>query len=96
MAEYIDKKAMLEQIAKREPYMVGDKSVGIDAVRTFIANHPAVDAVPVVRCKDCVNSAEYPWRPEDCLWCPVNNRPVYFDDFCSDGVKKEEDENGRS
>lgn len=39
------------------------------------------DVVEVVRCKDCVNSAAYPWRPEDCLWCPVNNRPVRVDDF---------------
>ena len=48
------------------------------------------DAVPVIRCKDCVNSAAFPWRPEDCLWCPVNNRPVRVDDFCCEGSKKEE------
>lgn len=48
------------------------------------------DVVEVVRCKDCVNSAAYPWRPEDYLWCPVNNRPVRVDDFCCEGTKKEE------
>lgn len=52
------------------------------------AKNISEDSVEVVRCKDCVNSAAYPWRPEDCLWCPVNNRPVRVDDFCYEGTKK--------
>lgn len=31
------------------------------------AENTSEDSVEVVRCKDCVNSAAYPWRPEDCL-----------------------------
>ena len=46
------------------------------------------DCVPVVRYKDCVNSTAYPWRPEDYLWCPVNNHPARVDDFCCEGTKK--------
>ena len=43
MAEYIDREAMLEQIARREPLMVGDKMISIDALREFIMNRPVVD-----------------------------------------------------
>lgn len=96
MAEYIDREAMLEQIARRESKMVGNKTISVDALRAFIMNRLVVDVVSVVRCKSCVNGMAYPWRPEDRLWCPVNNRPVRTDDFCSEGVKKKEDENGRS
>lgn len=43
MAEYIDKKAMLREIAKREAKMVGDKRIGIDALREFIKNRPTIE-----------------------------------------------------
>ena len=43
MTEYIDREAMLEQIARREPLMVGDKMISIDALREFIMNRPVVD-----------------------------------------------------
>lgn len=86
----IDADALMDRLSKK----LRDSDVLYNIPPSAIDNAPTIDAVPVVRCKDCVNSAEYPWRPEDRLWCPVNNRPVYFDDFCSDGAKKEEDENG--
>lgn len=87
----IDADALMDRLSKK----LRDGDVLYNIPLSAIDNAPTIDAVPVVRCKDCVNSAEYPWRPEDRLWCPVNNRPVCVDDFCSDGVKKEEDENGR-
>ena len=43
MAEYIDREAMLEQIARREPLMVGNKMISIDARRVFIMNRPIAD-----------------------------------------------------
>lgn len=52
------------------------------------AENTSEDSVEVVRCKDYVNSTTYPWRPEDYLWCPVNNHPVRIDDFCCEGTKK--------
>ena len=47
MAEYIDREAMLEQIARRESLMVGDKMISIDALREFIMNRPVVDVEEV-------------------------------------------------
>ena len=43
MGKYIDREAMLEQIARRESLMVGDKMISIDALRAFIMNRPVVD-----------------------------------------------------
>lgn len=43
MAEYIDRETMLEQIARRESLMVGDKMISIDALREFIMNRPVAD-----------------------------------------------------
>lgn len=51
---------------------------------------PAVDAVEVVRCKDC----KY-WR-EESLWCDMNSKDRgehynwYAEDFCSYGERREE------
>lgn len=53
MAEYIEREATLHEIERREVFMVGDKYISVDAMKTFIKNRPAVDAVSVIRCKDC-------------------------------------------
>ena len=53
MGEYIDREAILEQIARRKSLMVGDKMISIDALRAFIMNRPIADVIPVIRCKDC-------------------------------------------
>lgn len=47
MANYINREAMLEQIAKREPLMVDNKMISIDALRTFIINRPIADVEEV-------------------------------------------------
>lgn len=36
MANYIDREAMLEQIARRESLMVGDKMISIDALGSLL------------------------------------------------------------
>lgn len=56
--------------------------------RSKIENAPTVDAVEVVRCKDCKH-----WR-ENTLWCDMNSRDRetwhnwYEDDFCSYGERR--------
>lgn len=62
-----------------------------DAIRTdimgglnyerFIDDAPTIDAVPVVRCKDCFHS-----RPDGYeLECTMHYRPTEVEDFCSYG-----------
>ena len=97
MAEYIDREAMLEQIARREPLMVGDKMISIDALRAFIMNRPVadVDAVPVIRCKDCKYSRELNREDpkerqfiEGCVWCMNWEYGVFPDDYCSNAKRR--------
>lgn len=50
---------------------------------------PAVDAVEVVRCKDCIACDRPPFPPtiklEHGYWCVINDHIVSLDDFCSYG-----------
>ena len=60
MAEYIEREALLREIERRERFMVGDKTISVDALKRFILNRPAADVAPVVngwwvdgRCSNC-------------------------------------------
>ena len=58
-----------------------------------IDNAPAVDAVEVVRCKDCVcamkNQPMSVGPLDGCTWCEFVNRYVSPNDFCSRGETAE-------
>lgn len=53
-----------------------------------IHNAPTVDAVEVIRCKDCQHSE--PCKPYNKVWCPKIGRYMKADAFCSEGVKKDD------
>ena len=51
-----------------------------------IENTPTIDAVPVVRCRECI----YATRPGDnIVYCDNFERDMMPDDYCSVGEKKE-------
>ena len=54
------------------------------AYRYDINEMPTVDAVPVVRCKDCL------WRHDDSspTWLPCMGRETPDDWFCADGERR--------
>ena len=53
---------------------------------------PRVDAVEVVRCKDCVNYCGFEHCKNGiCDVDSVSKRAVYPDDFCSYGERKDND-----
>ena len=53
---------------------------------------PTVDAVPVVRCKDCT-SWEADWKPNNAQdgehFCPMVSLVTRGDWFCADGERRE-------
>lgn len=51
-----------------------------------IENAPTIDAVPVVRCKDCKNSGG---KIANRTKCGLHNWWVGFDYFCADGERRE-------
>ena len=48
---------------------------------------PVVDAVPVVRCKDCKHSEEA-FIPNRELWCNAHEIHCTSEWFCADGVRR--------
>lgn len=76
----IDADAFLER-TRKDPLFPLVERYGLSGV---IENEPTVDAVPVVRCKDCVYCSSL------FLVCTYSGRcePVNADDFCSMGERK--------
>lgn len=62
----------------------------IGEFRGMLKKAPTIDAVPVVRCKDCMFRCEPIEFGE--LYCPVLNGSMNNDDFCSYGERKESNE----
>lgn len=61
-----------------------------------IRNAPTIDAVPVVRCKDCVCAEKFP-HEENVFKCThpqwdKSEYGVYEDDYCSYGERRKDDE----
>lgn len=59
-------------------------SVDEDTILDLVDSIPTVDAVPVVRCKDCKYRDGTPGQPN--ILCAQ----MHEDDFCSYGERKEE------
>lgn len=65
---------------------------GIRKVLREIETSPTIDAVEVVRCKDCLNcgmkaSIKFDGYRDDARLCMVQHAVVLPDDYCSRGVK---------
>ncbi len=92
MAEYIEREALLADIAAAVDHGGMGRVVGQTLVR-YAKRIPAADVAPVVRCKDCKHI-----RPEvDAYtgetigyWCEeLDIGSIDVDDFCSRGERKE-------
>lgn len=49
---------------------------------------PTIDAVPVVRCRECIYCS---WQEDNLVYCDNFERDMMPDDFCSVGEPKEAD-----
>ena len=82
MAEYIDRKTVVDIIQTAGFWETEDMEVAI----TCVEQTPTVDAVPVVRCTDC-------WFYQDDCSCGWNGSTGWApDDYCSYGEPKEDAE----
>lgn len=73
MSDLISRGAAIEQIERREAMMTGDKSISVEALKDFLQKRPAVDAVEVVRCKDC-------WKRGNEVHCPMCHEDEYYEE----------------
>lgn len=67
------------------------KETGAMETQSRARELPAIDAVPVTRCKDCIHSEPVASLPKDTLFCNANDLPSPADGFCSRGMRKEID-----
>lgn len=91
MAEYIDRSALGIGKAKREAFTIPEYAYGWNSAIKIIDDAPTVDAVEVVRCKDC----KY-LMFSDCYGeCGKGHMGIVSPyDFCSYGERKEGADNG--
>lgn len=76
--EVISRKAMLEALDKQEYSPSG--------MRRLIIQMPSVDAVEVVRCKDCIMNGQKGEFGD--LTCHILQVPMKDNDFCSYGERR--------
>ncbi len=99
MSRLIDADALLK---KKDIITINDGNrasvVGI-VYEDDIEEAPTVDAVTVVRCKECLYwDEEIKWMPEQFDYickCILQDRWTEDDEFCSDGTKKEKEDETR-
>ena len=80
----IDANALLELVQFRLPIDSHNAEViagCVDITRRLVQNAPTVDAVEVVRCKDCQQMLQKGW-------CSLHNTPMAQEDFCSYGERR--------
>ena len=67
-------------------------AMGWKACIEWIKTQPTVDAVPVVRCKDCESwDKGNPFGGSDMCECKAHGGYFLPEDYCSDGDRREED-----
>lgn len=67
-----------------DSYLAGNKEI-----LEMIDNAPTIDAVPVVRCGECIRHARPLFAHPTLLWCPLIESHRKPDWYCADGKRKE-------
>lgn len=69
-----------------------------DAIRKnilwYLVDVESIDAVPVVRCKDCIKISPSVTEIKNAVWCRTFRAYMPCDGFCSYGERKDGDGNG--
>ena len=96
----IDANALLEKVQFRLPGKSPYAEViarCVDITRQLIVDSPTIDAVPVVRCEDCIYYEMRSCEQGYCYFWDREQRQkmnvVAFNDFCSYGERKDGDNN---
>lgn len=82
-----------DKVKFKFPYWIGHNGilmVPYNSCKCSLDNAPTVDAVPVVRCRDCEYLVNAAVNANGFLICGVSDMEITPEDFCSYGEKKEE------
>lgn len=81
MAEYIDRGTAIAKLTALE---VAEPSATMTDAKRLLADMPAADVAPVVRCRDCRS-----YNKPKTGWCEVHLDREHPDDYCSYGKRKD-------
>jgi hypothetical protein len=86
MSRYIDADAIISFVDAGHLRNPLELAWSDNDVVDMIESRPTVDAVPVVRCKECV------WRHDDSspIWLPCMSKDTDDEWFCADGERTHE------
>ena len=89
----IDADALIEKSLKDANCYMDNNDIkhGYHNVQCLIYDAPTIDAVPVVRCKDCKNWTEWENGTGSCSRFALDWIGTDADDFCSMGERKDND-----
>ena len=82
--DLISRAALLNDLSYCAPELWQDEAY----IQVKIMKQPAVDAVPVVRCKDCKHSIDYDFS-EGQGFCDLTGLIVRENFYCAEGKKNE-------
>lgn len=85
MSDLIRRDDLLDLYKVKEEYK--DYSVPLPVIIQNIKDMPAVDAVEVVRCSQCVNNPRIDTRTKGMVWCRKFRSEVSPNGFCSYGER---------
>ena len=92
MNDLISRSVLLEKATNVTKYDEGGWGMDLRAVTVDdVENAPAVDAVEVVRCKDCVYWPKAKVNRKGFLICPASGMEITATDFCSYGERRGDD-----
>ena len=90
MGDLIDRDALGVGPANPKVFENPAYADGWNALLKIINQAPSVDAVPVVRCKECIHSEETGVLPKGVLYCNTNDMPIPEDGYCNQWKRKED------
>ena len=102
--DLISRSALLEQISVELERLETDNDrlweinrkyhAGMAIVNGIVINAPAVDAVEVVRCKDCKAFGKSPWGHFRMGWCMIHGCHHGQDYYCASGKRRDAEVEG--
>ena len=79
---------LIDADALKDRIKIDDMPALTEGLKSWIDHQPTIDAVPIVRCKDCKhNYSKWGYNPEDIVCDYWETDGLYDDDFCSHGAK---------
>ena len=85
MSDVISRSALISRFAYYHAHSYGKAEYAYGVAAEEVLNAPTVDAVPVVRCKDCKHAR--PLSYEGYVACILWSRASNLDGFCHKGAK---------